>query len=92
MNVNRVSGTKNVSDIYKSNLRNIKSNKASSISKDKIEISDNARKMMELGDNSFDIERAKKVEIIRNQVQNGTYKPDVNKIASGIMKCFEEQK
>ena len=90
MNINKISGINQATELYNrkkiASLQDVKG-----ISKDKIEISDAARALSTMNDD-FQVDRQQKVEHIRNQINNGTYKIDADRIAKGILNVIKEQK
>lgn len=91
MNVNKIASTGNIAKIYNSNRINAVQH-TKKVDTDKIEISDAARALSGMSDENFGIDREKKVEAVRNQISNGTYKCDAKLIAGGIAKAIKEQR
>ncbi|GFZ30991.1 hypothetical protein CSC2_15170 [Clostridium zeae] len=89
MNIKGVGPTRNVIDIY--NVNKVKATqKAESVKKDSLEISGAARALsnFSLGDDVMP--RSEKVEALRMQVANGTYKPNNEKIAQSMINSISE--
>ncbi|MDD6770417.1 MAG: flagellar biosynthesis anti-sigma factor FlgM [Inconstantimicrobium porci] len=91
MNINKIASTSNITKVYNSNrVNSIQHTKK--VDTDKIEISDAARVLSSMSDDLCGIDREKKVEAVRNQITNGTYKCDAKLIAGGIVKAIKEQR
>jgi negative regulator of flagellin synthesis FlgM len=56
---------------------------------DKVEISSTAKAMQQLSD--VELQRAQKVEDLKIQVQNGTYKPNPQEIAKSIADFYSKK-
>ncbi len=54
---------------------------------DRVEISESARMLLQM--ESGDSEKASRLNKIRQQIENGTYKPDVEATARAILKEWE---
>ncbi|GKX65457.1 flagellar biosynthesis anti-sigma factor FlgM [Inconstantimicrobium mannanitabidum] len=89
MNIDKINEVSKLTKLYNSNKVNSKPN-VMPAKTDKIEISSAARALNGLGNSGLDIDRNKKVESIRNQIQNGTYNCDAKLIAQSIMKAIKE--
>ncbi|MGF9857307.1 flagellar biosynthesis anti-sigma factor FlgM [Priestia endophytica] len=55
---------------------------------DEVQISTQAKELQKT--NNFQNERADKIERLKNQVQNGTYKVDAHKVASSLVDYYKK--
>lgn len=89
MNIDKINEMSKLTKVYSSNKINSKQN-VKEVKSDKIEISNAARALNELGNSEWDIDRNKKVGSIRNQIQNGTYNSNAKLIAKSMIKAMKE--
>ncbi|WP_160670634.1 flagellar biosynthesis anti-sigma factor FlgM [Clostridium sp. C8-1-8] len=89
MNIKGVGSTRNVIDIYHNNKVKT-AQKAESVKQDSIEISGAAKALssFSLGDDVMP--RSEKVEALRMQVANGTYKPNNDLTAKAMIDSIRE--
>lgn len=74
---------------YKKQVQDMKQEKMqSSFKKDELQISDEAKKL--LSSSKFETDRAEKISEIKNQVDKGTYKVNVNEIAKSIINFWQK--
>lgn len=84
MDINSLGSTNRVMNAYGQNKIN-KVNKIEQINeKDRIEISKKAKEMKEM-DLEIKVDRSKDIERIRNEIKEGSYKVDSEKLAKAII-------
>lgn len=72
---------------YKKQMNNMNNaEKEAAVKKDNVEISSAAKELQQ--SSSITAARQEKVEALKEQVQNGTYKIDVNEVATGIVDFY----
>jgi negative regulator of flagellin synthesis FlgM len=74
---------------YKNQVQNMKQEKVQSgYKKDELQISEEAKKL--LSSSKFETDRAEKISEIKNQVDNGTYKVNVNETSKSIINFWQK--
>jgi negative regulator of flagellin synthesis FlgM len=74
---------------YKNQVQNMKQEKVQSgYKKDELQISEEAKKL--LSSSKFETDRAEKISEIKSQVDNGTYKVNVNETAKSIINFWQK--
>jgi negative regulator of flagellin synthesis FlgM len=74
---------------YKNQVQNMKQEKVQSgYKKDELEISEEAKKL--LSSSKFETDRAEKISEIKSQVDNGTYKININETAKSIINFWQK--
>lgn len=87
MKINNI-GTSGINP-YKRQINKLEQVEAASSKKvDKVEISSIAKGLQNV--NSVEVERQQKVDELKIQVENGTYKPNSVDIAKGILQFFKK--
>lgn len=83
MNIRGVTGTRNVMEAYNTNTVKVRENKEVQ-KNDYIEISKEAKAIMNFTTEGFLIPDDKRVEEVKNQINNSTYKVDSRLIANSL--------
>jgi negative regulator of flagellin synthesis FlgM len=74
---------------YKNQVQNMKQEKVQSgYKKDELQISEEAKKL--LSSSKFETDRAEKISEIKSQVDNGTYKVNINETAKSIINFWQK--
>jgi negative regulator of flagellin synthesis FlgM len=74
---------------YKNQVQNMKQEKVQSgYKKDELQISEEAKTL--LSSSKFETDRAEKISEIKSQVDNGTYKVNVNETAKSIINFWQK--
>ena len=89
MNVKGVSQT-NINTYYNVNRKKVEGKQTESI-KDKLEISNEAKTLQSYGVEDFN-DNSKRIEEIKNQLNNGTYKPSAKAISKAMYDVMKGKK
>lgn len=74
---------------YKKQVQDMKQEKVqSSVKKDELQISDEAKKL--LSNSKFETDRAEKISEIKSQVDKGTYKVNVSETVKSIINFWQK--
>jgi len=96
MKISRIQNQNIVNNIYKENERKIDSkddkNEYKNSNSVNIEISDSAKKLTSRINSAPNVDYSEKVEKIRKQILDGTYKVEPEKIADKIISMLNMQK
>ncbi|KYC64874.1 flagellar biosynthesis anti-sigma factor FlgM [Heyndrickxia coagulans] len=85
MKINPVN-TSGINPYQQQTKRDVQQTASSTRKTDKVEISSEAKQLQKTS--QFEQERSRKIEALKQQVQHGTYQPDAEKTAEGILKYF----
>lgn len=84
MDIKRV-GASNVISIYRDNNKISKNSKIEKTKSDSIELSSAAKSLSGLSLDDFKVDNSKKIEKIRNEINQGTYKPNAELVAKKLI-------
>ncbi len=76
----------NAVNVYKNQVRNVKSDATKASFADKIEISKAAQEMQ--GVSTYGTERSERVQQLKQEIASGEYKVDARKVAEDMLKYY----